>query len=100
MQVWLPERTQFDQTKFFLWMRIVAVSLSAIAGVAQVLNKTHDAAAWIESFSLACLFAFWRTRRPCESRRAYLTNPRALVTFVSAVAIVISSVWWLIRHTR
>jgi CHASE2 domain-containing sensor protein len=55
---------------------------------------------WIQSLSLACFFAFWRIRQPGESRRVYLTNPRVIVTNLSALAFGAIAIWSLAHHLR
>ena len=101
MQVWLPEQKRLDETRFFLWMRIVTASMSAIIGVWQVWTNAHDPSRWVEWLSMACLFTFLRLRQPGESRRAYLTADwRAVVTNLSALAVVVSSIWFLVKDAR
>jgi hypothetical protein len=98
MQVWLPEQKRLDDTRFFLWMRIVVGSMAAVIGGWQALTDFHDGSRWIGSLSVACFLLFWRIRQPGESRRVYLTNPRMILTNLSALSMTISAAWSLIRH--
>lgn len=100
MQVWLPEQQRLDQMKWFLWMRIMVGSMAAVEGAVKASTNSGDIADWVESISLACFLLFWRTRQPGESRWAYLTNVRAILTNLSALAVVISTIWFLAHHIR
>ncbi len=99
MQVWLPEQQRFDPTRWFWWARIVVGSMSAVIGVMKISTKFDDVADWVASISLASFLLFWRIRQPGESLRAY-SDVRAVLTNLSALAIVISSIWFLAHHTR
>jgi len=91
MQVWFPEQKRLDQSKWFLWVRIIGGSVAAITAVLKASKNFNHTSDWVESLALASLFLFWRTRHPGESRWAYLTNARAILTNLSALVVVISA---------
>jgi len=90
---------RLDQTKFFLWMRIIGGAFFALMAPVEAWKDFHSFL-WLQSLSMACFFAFWRIRLPGESRRVYLTNPRAIVTNLSALAFGAVAIWWLFHHLR
>ena len=98
MQVWFPEHKRLDQSKWFLWMRFLVGPMAAIMGVVQASTEFHEPSRWIQPISLASFLLFWRIRQPGESRWVYFTNARALLTNLSALALFISSLWYLIQH--
>lgn len=91
---------RIDQSAFFLWMRIVVGSLTGASAVLHAWKNIHNVLDWMQPLCLACFFLFWRLRQPGESPRVYLTNPRALITNLSALAAVVTSIWGLIRFSR
>jgi hypothetical protein len=86
-----------EQTRSFLWMRIVCSSIMAIAGIIQLCTSYKDASNWLSSLSFACFLAFFRYRQPGESWRIYLTNPRAIITILSALTGLVTTGVWLLR---
>jgi hypothetical protein len=91
---------RLEQSTFFLWMRIVVGSVSAVDAVVHAGKDFHNFLGWIQPLALACWFLFWRIREPGEPRRIYLTNRRVLITALAALAGVVSSGWWIARHIR
>src|SRR5215471_11484984 len=100
MQVWFPEQKRFDQEKWFLWMRFVVGSMAATMGLVQASVNFHKPSQWIETISLASFLLFLRIKQPGESRRAYFMNARAILTNLSALAVVIIFVWNLAHYVR
>ena len=98
MQVWFPEHKRLGELKWFLWMRFLVGPMAAIMGVVQASTGFHEPSRWIQSISLASLLLFWRIRQSGESRWVYCTNARVLLTNLSALALFISSFWYLIQH--
>jgi hypothetical protein len=96
MQVWFPEQKRMDQTTWFLWMRIVGASMAAMAGLLGAWRNFRNPSEWVSSLALASLFTFWRSKRPAESRQEFVTKPRAIITLISALAVVVTSVWFFI----
>jgi hypothetical protein len=100
MQVWFPEEKRLDQSKWFLWVRIIGGSVAAITAALKASKNFNHTSDWIESLALASFFLFWRTRQPGESPWAYLTNARAILTILSALAVVASVVWYFLHHSQ
>lgn len=88
---------RIEQTKVFLWMRIVAGIFMLSVATLQAFKHPHDTVSWVNSLSVACFLALFRLRQPTESRWAYLTNTRVLLTNVAALSVVVTSVWYLVR---
>ena len=78
-------------------MRVVAGSFAAMSAVLGIL-VIHNFPNWCGSLSAVCFFAFFRVRQPGESRWTYLTNPRAIVTLLSALTMAIMGIADIIRH--
>lgn len=91
---------RFEETKFFLWMRVFAASISVVGCIIQVCTNFNEVPQWASSLSIACFFAFFRTKQPGESPWIYITNPRVTATVLSALVAVITSFWWLVRFAR
>lgn len=91
---------RLDQTAFFLWMRIVAGSIAAVAAVLLAWKDIHNVLDWMQPLALGCWFLFCRIRQPGEPRRIYLTNPRVIITNLSALVVVVTGAWWLARFIR
>jgi hypothetical protein len=100
MQVWFPEQKRLDQAKRFLWMRFGVGSMVAIMGVVQASTNFHQPSRWIQSICLASFLLVWRIRQPGESRWAYFTNARAILTNLSALAVVLSTVWYFMHRAQ
>jgi hypothetical protein len=109
-----PPSGRIDQTKFFLWMRIVAgtlaLSMAALGALAHIhdLSMTalrafahpNDAVRLLDYISLVCFFGLYRVRQPGESRWVYLTNPRAFLTILAALSVLVTSISFLVRAVR
>ncbi len=91
---------RIDQAGFFLWMRVIAGTIAAITCAMQVWTNSHDIVRWLNSLSLACFFAFYRTKQPGESSSTYLANARAIVTNCSALAVVVTGALLIVRSAR
>ena len=100
MQVWFPEQQRIDQAKWFLWMRIIVGSMSAIIGLWQAWINVHDISRWLGSIATACFLLSFRILQRGESRRVYLANPRAIVTNLSALIMVVTSTLFLLHAAR
>jgi hypothetical protein len=99
MQVWFHERLdQIGQTRFFLWMRIIAGGLVAVAGALSFWEHPSNILDWVRNVSLASFFLFLRLRQPNEPFREYVVKPRAILTIVSVIIALVSSSLWLARH--
>lgn len=81
-------------------MRVVAGSFATISAVLEILANFHNFPRWCGSLTMACFFAFYRVRQPGEPPWIYLTNPRAIVTLLSAVAIGITGIVVLLQFAQ
>lgn len=88
---------QIEHTKLFLWMRIVAGTVTLSIAALQAFKRPHDALGWVNPLSLALFFILFRLRQPAESRLVYWTNPRGLLTNLAALSVLVTGIWYLIR---
>jgi hypothetical protein len=96
----LQTATERPQVRMPLWIRIGFPCMFLPLALMHAWKDPHAFVDWIDPLSLACFFLFWRIREPGEPRRIYLTNLRALITNLSALAVAVTSVWWLIQLYR
>lgn len=76
------------------------ICVAAITAAFKALTNFNHTSDWVGSLSLASFFLFWRTRQPGESLQTYLSDARAILTNLSALAVVISVVWYFLRHAK
>ena len=81
-------------------MRVVAGSSATMSAVLEILANFHNFPRWCGSLSAACFFAFFRVRQPDESPWTYVTNPRAIVTLLSALVMGITAIVGLLKSAH